>query len=149
MKSARFLVLIISLGLCLLTNSGQASSPPFKAPAGTQVTSQVGKDSAAWVISAPDGAMALVAKIKLPRQYWSSKAFQRHVNSINRREQMFAGLKTSWKNGAYVIAGNSGGYRIYAKGRLGKKGEWLYGYAVGDPRSRHTAPLEKMVKGLK
>ena len=107
-----------------------------------------------WTITVRDGsAIAAVAKIKLPRQYWNSRSFQRFVNSYYKQDQFFAAhagkLKTRWSKGAYVISGTSGGLRIFIKGRLGKKGEWLYGYAVGEPRSRHTAPLEKMVKGLK
>ena len=153
MKSARILGIIISIGLCLLTNSGQASSRPFKAPAGTQVTSQVNRDYAVWTIMAPDGPIAAVAKIKLPRQYWNGKAFQRYINSYYKKDRTFAAygikLKTSWKNGAYVISGTSGGYRVYGKGRLGKKGEWLYGYVVGQQSSSYTAALERMVKGLK
>ena len=102
---------------------------------------------------APDGPIAVVAKIKLPRQYWNSRAFQRHINSYYKKYQTFAAygikLKTSWKNGAYVISGTSGGYRVYGKGRLGRNGEWLYGYIVGKPSSSYTTALEKMVKALK
>jgi len=154
-NSARILALFVSLSLCLLTNSGQASSRPFKAPAGMQVTSQVTKDLAVWTVTAPDNSLAVIAKAKLPKQYWNSKAFQRYVNSYyrNGNDQIFAAygvkLKLSWKNGAYTLSGTSGGYRVYGKGRLGKNGEWLYGSAVGQPRSSHMAALERMLKALK
>jgi hypothetical protein len=154
MKSVRILAIVVSIGFCLFTSSGHASARPFKAPAGTQVSSELGKDQAYWTITVRDGsAVAGVAKIKLQRQYWNSRSFQRFVNSYYKQDQFFAThvrkLKTSWKKSAYVISGTSGGLRIYIKGRLGKKGEWLFGYVVGEPRSRHTPALEKMVKALK
>ena len=135
--------------------TGEAASRPFKAPAGTQVTSQVNKDYAVWTVTAPGGSLAVIARIKLPKQYWNRKTFQRYVNSYykNGNDQVFAAygvkLKLRWKNGAYTLSGTSGGYRVYGQGCLGKRGEWLYGSSVGQPSSRYTAALERMVKGLK
>ena len=150
----RVFTFFIGVCFCGLTPISHASWRPFKEPAGTQVTQERTKDYTLWRINAPDSnAFSAVAKIKLPRQYQNSKSFQRFVNNFYKKDRTFSALgvklKTSWKNGAYVVSGTGGGWRVYGKGRLDKKGEWLYNWVVGRPASRYTAALEKMVKSLK
>lgn len=136
----------------LIAGPVEAAKRPFKAPPGTQVSySSTGRDYSVWTINAPDySAIASVAKIKLPRQYWKGKAFQRYVQSALKRAWAGYGVnfKSDWKNGSYVISGTSGSVRVYAKGRI-TRGYWSYGLVVGEKGKAQTRALERMVKALK
>jgi hypothetical protein len=154
MNTSRFIVCAILAASTMLCVKVHAETRPFNPPTGTQVTyTSSSRDYAIWNISAPDySASAVVAKIKLPKQYWSAAAFQRYINAYYKNEQSFAayGIKVSasWKNGSYVISGTSNGYRLYGKGTLSKSGVWLSGWVVGQPGSQYTTALEKMIRAL-
>lgn len=146
------LTLLTLLLTLLVAGPVEAAKRPFKAPPGTQVSySSTGRDYSAWTIISPDySAIALVAKIKLPRQYWRGKAFQRYVRSALKQAWASYGVnfKSEWKNGSYVISGTSGNYRVYAKGRM-TSGYWRQGWVVGPKAAAQTKALEKMIKALR
>lgn len=136
----------------LLAFPAQAGKRPFTPPAGTTVTdSSSTKDYTYWTIASPDySAIAVVAKIKLPKAYHKTNAFRRYVgNSLEQAWESYGiGFKAQWKKGSYVVSGNSGDYRVYAKGRL-KGAYWNQGWVVGPKGSAQTKALEKMIKKLK
>lgn len=132
----------------------EAATPPFKAPAGAQVSYSSQPNFSLWTIYSPDySATAVVARIKLPKQYWRGKAFERYVNSSFKDNQTWANygikVRARWKNGAYTLQGTSGNYRIYAKGKISNKGFYSYSWAVGPKGADATDALEKMVKAIK
>lgn len=152
-KNLRIVFVILLLAF-LSTALVEAARRPFTAPPGTQVAyTSTGRDYSVWTINAPDySAIAVVGKIKLPRQYWRGKAFQRYVNSYFKQDQTWASyginVKARWKNGAYVVEGTSGNYRVYAKGRI-SKGYWSQGWVVGQNGAAKTKALERMIKALR
>lgn len=152
-KSVRIVSLFLLVTL-LSTVPVEAAKRPFKAPAGTQVEyTSTGRDYSVWTINTPDySAIAVVGKIKLPRQYWRGKAFQRYVNNYFKQNQTWASyginVMARWKNGAYIVEGTSGNYRVYAKGKI-SKGYWSQGWVVGQKGAAKTKALERMIKALK